>query len=875
MPRFPGQIGTRHQGGFSLVEALFSALILAVALLGLAGFHAAAMQDGSLVKARSIAASLAQEKLDDLRGFTRLEDDATTTGVNECAAPTFCFSEIADNAGGREDGGSLLLPSGTISGYTDSYSLEWAVTCATETAGSALSFSSTCTDPTAKRAAVTVSWTDSKGGSQSVELQGVIYAMDPARMAMGTASAFSTQKPVAGYTPVGVPDAVPVPINTGGSQFKESSKPLPEVSQSGDGINVSFDSVVYSSDGAGYQKDSQEEFSSVSCECQFNSGTGTGYTPTRKVWNGSRLVNQAGEAVTKKTGLPLGNNPPSQCDVCCRDHHDRAGNDPKYDPQRPTSDYTGDENHKHYWYSTCVSSGVGAANCTDASKDASLASGSPFSEVTDGAYLESCRVGRVDGFWRVMQDWRLRKVTILPYNFLLNNQTNLNNYVDVVEKVVENAVKTDAGASGVTVPTLGGRDLTLPSGADPVQLLSRAVYVDTIYNVEDDPATSTVNEQNTVDTAYYTALLAKITASQTASNSGWLEFAPFYEANLTLLFDWTSSDTSVATVTSEAINAIVDPVNHYYGSFSRGKVTAQSGTTAGTSTITAKARLSNSGVTGGVNSASAYVPGVSYGTDVYDNLSTNVLTDTITVSRPAAGTAHSITGKVVKGNGSANVAETGSPASPITVTLNTTSGSVVSPCSAQVGDSDVYAWYYSCTVSDGWTGTLTFDSTGSVYTFDDATSRSLTTSSMTVTSATTVGQVIAFGDTVTLTGQVTKANVPNSSPQPDITAANTTITFSGTASGTCTNKAVTGAGSNERLVYSCVVPKGWTGAITIAVDPTGGTYTYLSPDSTPCNGSTSGSCTLASVTSALADVDGTSSSATLLQKQQTNVEARR
>lgn len=878
MPCFPSQkLRVRHQGGFSLVEALFSALILAIALLGLAGFQAAAMQDGTLVKARSIAANLAQEKLDDLRGFTRLEDDANTTGVNECADPTFCFSEIANNTGGREDGGSLVLPSGTITGYTDSYSLGWTVTCAAEAPGSALAFGSTCTDATAKLATVTISWTDSKGASQAVELQGVIYAMDPARMAMGTASTFSTQKPVAGYTPVGVPDAVPVPINTGGSQFKESSKPLPEVSQSGDGINVSFDSVVYSRDGTGYRKDSQEEFSSVTCECQFNSGTGTGYTPTRKVWNGARLVNQAGEAVTKKTGQPLGNNPPSQCDVCCRDHHDRSANDAKYDPKRPTSDYTGDGNHKHYWYSTCVSGGVGAANCADANKDASLATGSPFTEVTDGAYLESCRVGRVDGFWRVMQDWRLRKVTILPYNFLLNNQTNLNNYVGLVETVVENAVKTDSGAAGVALPTLNGRDLTLPSGSDPVQLLSRAVYVDTIYNAEDDPATSSVNEQNTVDSAYYTALRAKITASQGASppNSAWLEFALFHEANLTLLFDWTSSATGVATVTSEAINAIVDPVNHYYGSFSRGKVTVQSGTTSGTATVTAKARLSNSGVTGGVNRASAYVPGVSYGTDVDDNLSTNVLTDTITVTRPAAGTAHSITGKVVKGNGSANVAETGSPASPITVTLNTTSGSVISACSAQVGDSDVYAWYYSCTVSDGWTGSLTFGSTGSVYTFNDATSRSLTTSAMAVSSATAVGQVIAFGDSVTLTGQVTKANVPNGSPQPDITAASTAITFSGTASGTCTNKIVTGSGSNEKLVYFCVVPKGWTGAIAVTVDPTDGAYTYLSPGSTPCNGSTTGSCTLESVTSALADIDGTSSSATLLQKQQTNVEARR
>ena len=109
MARYPiKQCGVQHQRGFSLIEAMFSALILAIALLALAGFHVGAFQDSSLVKARMAATNLAQEKLDDLRSFRLLKDDPATTSLDECAAGTFCFSEIATDTGGRETGSTLL-----------------------------------------------------------------------------------------------------------------------------------------------------------------------------------------------------------------------------------------------------------------------------------------------------------------------------------------------------------------------------------------------------------------------------------------------------------------------------------------------------------------------------------------------------------------------------------------------------------------------------------------------------------------------------------------------------------------------------------------------------------------------------------------------
>lgn len=879
----------KNQYGFSLLEVLFAVIILAVALLATARLHAMVTRDGSFAKARGIAANLAQEKIDDLKAFTALYDPDPTAAPDVCGTGKFCYTEIGANTGGKEDptsgvldikcaGAGCTANSSPFAIGNASYTRSWSVTnyynC---TAGSAAS-TSNCASPNTPKAypdfklvTVTVTWVDEQGLTQDVSMQTVIYASDPGSLSHMAAS-MGGVGPKVSYTPIGVPNGVPVPINTGSGKFKESSKPLPVISGSGDGIAVSFDSVTYSGSTGAYTKDSQDEFSTVGCECQFNS-TNSGYTPTRKIWKGSALVVQEGTQVTKVAGEPLGNNPPSNCDICCRDHHDRSNNDAKYDPQRPGTDYETSGDHKHYWYSSCVSSGAGATNCTTNNKNASLASSTPLTAVTSGAYLESCRVMRHNGIWRVMQDWQLRKITILPYSYLTNS-TNLSSYVTMVSEVVENAVKTDSGNSGVTISTLSGRNLTMTPGDAPIQLLSRAVYVDTIYNAQDDASTTSINEQNTVDAAYYTALVAKITASQGATppNSDWMENVAFYEVNPTKLFDWTSSTPTIATVSSEEISAIVDPANNYYGNSSRGNVIIQSGTTSGTSTITVRGRLSNSGVTGGVNKSSAsYVAGESYGTDDHDN--SNAATDTITVTRSGTSstTSHSVTGIVKAGNtGPVNLSEA---SSPITVTATSTTGSVTSACTAQTSDVDPNAWRYSCAVSAGWTGTLTFGSTGNVYTFESATSSTYSVSpSSGVTAAWNVPDVRAYGNTVTIIGIVNQDNHPNGSPSPDLTT--TTITYSGTASsvtvnGTCSN-ILKGSGPNAYVEYTCTVPKGWTGSITVTVDPTGGSYTYLSPGSTPCTGaSTSASCTMAPIT-ALDNINGGSTST-----NQTNVTARR
>ena len=712
-----------RQQGFSMIEALFSALILGIALLALAGFQAVAMQDSSLVKARTVASSLAQEKLDDLRSFTFVtdgntsDDSAAASVTNYCGQGTFCFSEIAANAGGQENAdGSLVIPTGSVSGYLDNYTRTWTVTCSAEAAVTAFSFSSTCNSTTvAKLVTVTISWTDSKGTSQSMSLQSVIYAMDPSKITRGTISPASTQKPQQSYTPIGVPDAVPVPISTGDGKYKESSKPLPDVSSHGYSLRTEFDSVSYTTADGSSKKDSQLEFATVNCVCEF-AGTGSGYPASYFYWDGSALrVKTPSAMISKVTGTApaiQGDSQDSLCDSCCRDHHDSEApnaSNPEtalYDPNRPSTDYAASGNHKHYYYADSSDPAQGLVE---------------VAESAGNRYLEACRFARINGFYRLLQDWRALDMVVMPYNNYLSVQQTLQNYQDYLVGYLKYQAKTDctaAGASGCSginqssVPSksdLATRNLSNQAPGQYNQLLARALYADRVYSS---------TQPRTLDATYYAALATKISAGAT-----WLDLLPFNEVNVTLLANWASSNTSVVTVTNESIADISATAADYYGVYSRGLTRVQPGS-GGNADITAYLLPSNSGLTGGVkrspisgvvdyDSNLAASGTISYagpiGVDRDDHRSGNRKSNSLNIARASNSSTTLVSGDIRIGNSSATLATstdvtlTGAPSAGITCTVGTPIAGVAT---------------YSCTVNSSYSGTLSASTSVSNAFFD-------------------------------------------------------------------------------------------------------------------------------------------------------------
>ncbi len=122
---------SRHQRGFSLAEILITLLVMGIGLVALAKFQGGLLQGSDLAKQRTVAANLAQDKMEELRNFE------TVTGSSAS------YSSIASGTDTQTVGNATFTITSAITSNTN---------------------------PTYKTANVTVSWTDQDNVGQSVNL---------------------------------------------------------------------------------------------------------------------------------------------------------------------------------------------------------------------------------------------------------------------------------------------------------------------------------------------------------------------------------------------------------------------------------------------------------------------------------------------------------------------------------------------------------------------------------------------------------------------------------------------------------------------------------------------------------------------------------
>jgi type II secretory pathway pseudopilin PulG len=528
--------------GFTLVEVLVAALVVMIGVTGFVTLQSEFVRSDSKLNLRYVALQLGQETLDDMRQFTELN---TTLGAQ-------AFNDIANNVGGVIASGDVDITLSGDAGNVYTFSRTWTVTDQYFVDTDANGVEDTWVEagdadfpiPTPNFAAqkiikVSVGWTDNEGDAYSVSLDGSI-----APISMGNSyqanneSDNAKSSPTVNYTPGEAPDVISYELGNG--EKVETSKPVPEIENRGENNIVEFETIKYIELVGETDKLEQEDFLTVNCSCTL-AGVAEGSTPSMTVVLDDELSVELGQVTTKMTGVPADNQQPDMCTQCCLDHHDNAA-------------MVSDENYYR------LESGLPHGHYERQGDGTYVAASSAGDD-----YDEICRFKRVDGYFQLYPDWQLLDIIEFDSRYLFE-ASNLSAYISYTEGLIEANIRGDSAPSRPS-----GRDVTVAPGG--YQFISRGIYLDRMKSSH----------------------LAKVQAKLLAGDSDWKAITPFYDINLALLSNWSSANTSVASVTQEDIRSIVDPANDFYGTYSRGRVEALAD---GTSVISVSAYPNNAGITG-------------------------------------------------------------------------------------------------------------------------------------------------------------------------------------------------------------------------------------------------------------------------------------
>lgn len=164
--------------GFSLIEVMLAVLVLSIGILAVSKLQTSLLRSGADANNRSVAASIAQQKVDDLRRFIQL----TAPGAWSAAITSpdlLGFNHIASNEGG-------LMGPGDIPVGNQNYALSWTVDNYRFVGTGTAATPTTPALATLKLAHVKVTW-DSVGDTTNnvVSFDTALYGYDAKHTALG------------------------------------------------------------------------------------------------------------------------------------------------------------------------------------------------------------------------------------------------------------------------------------------------------------------------------------------------------------------------------------------------------------------------------------------------------------------------------------------------------------------------------------------------------------------------------------------------------------------------------------------------------------------------------------------------------------------
>ena len=168
-----------RQGGFSILEALVTLVVVSAGLLGLAGLQSTLTREADASRHRGEATRLAQERIESIRSFHQIATVSDPT-ASPAITPSWSGFGWADLVGNLPK--TDTIDSGTNVTYTRTWDSE------------------SLKSDTMRTVQVTVSWVDRSGESQSVILSSVI-----AKMELAMTGGLGFTPPLGGATQIKMP----------------------------------------------------------------------------------------------------------------------------------------------------------------------------------------------------------------------------------------------------------------------------------------------------------------------------------------------------------------------------------------------------------------------------------------------------------------------------------------------------------------------------------------------------------------------------------------------------------------------------------------------------------------------------------------------
>jgi type II secretory pathway pseudopilin PulG len=525
--------------GFTLLEVVLAIAVFAFGLLALIELQTGLARSSADANTRTVAVNLAEEYLEDARGFTQI----SAVDGNKRLEYDEILTEGPDDVQVGEDSAFGVIYKRNI--IVDEYYWD----AATESFSAEAPVGIVNSDY--KTIDIVVMWRDIDGAEgetwedhDSIDFGNfgggirIVESVPSAPSVLGALVAASREVvggPQVVYNPGEQPEIIRITLDGAGGKFKESTTPMPDVIRN-ETVETWFDVVTYSQAAADVDAIflRREEFVAITCECELETNPAVanyGRKPT--LWNGVDYTE--GEKAAKPIGIPVG--PEAQqsmfCGVCCGDHHDGAGGGAE-DVYR-MENVGGDADHPHHTRGA----------------DGEVIE----TPVADGEeYLEACRLIRKDGFMRVTQDANQNALIGFPEGYLDFDEGVAGYSAYVTESAGEYYTTGQVSFPQPNPPDVESTHefpartaldaTTLPTlwVTNSQQMRARAVYTDYL----------TAAAQSVIDECF--PLEARTEDCPAPNTTTEFEIYPFFDLQMTWLARWNNiSMNDLVSVTNEPI----------------------------------------------------------------------------------------------------------------------------------------------------------------------------------------------------------------------------------------------------------------------------------------------------------------------------------